>query len=279
MPRGGAGPASPWAMARRLAADARRRLPVLWFAGWCALAISFVLLALAGLDGRTFNGVSVWTKPWKFHLSTGVHLLTLAWCAAMLPDTPARDRAFGRMSAVALACSLFELAYITWRASRGEASHFNLGSPFAGTMYTLMGIGAVMLTACAGWLGWHIGRARDFAFGPVLQRGLALGLMLGFALGTIAGLYLGGQAGHWVGGTPSDAQGLALVGWSRDGGDLRVAHFFGLHAIQALPLAAWLAARRAAPARALRGLNVFAAAYTLLTLFTFVRAVMGRPFI
>lgn len=276
---GAAQPPSTWSTARRLAADARRRLPLLWFAGWGALVIALLLLVLAGLDDRSFNGVSVWTKPWKFHVSVSVHLLTLAWCAAMLPDTPARARSLGRMGLVALACSVFELAYITWRAARGEASHFNQGSLFAIVMYGLMGFGAVALTACAGWLGWHIARARDFAFGPVLQHGLALGLVLGFGLGTVAGLYLGGQTGHWVGGTPSDAPGLPLMGWSRDGGDLRVAHFFGLHAMQVLPLVAWLAARWAAPATALRGLNALATAYAALTVYTFVQAVMGRPFI
>lgn len=277
--RAAAGPVSIGGTARRVAAEARQRLPLLWYAGWGALALSLLLLVLAALDDRSFNGVSVWTKPWKFHVSVGLHLLTLAWCAALLPDTPARARALGRMSGVALACAVFELVYITWRAARGEASHFNQGSAFAGTMYTLMGIGAVLLTACAGWLGWHIARARDFAFGPVLQRGLGLGLMLGFALGTVAGMYLGGQTGHWVGGTPSDAQGLAIVGWSRDGGDLRVAHFFGLHAMQVLPLVAWVAARRAAPAVALHSLHAFTVAYTLFTAFTFVQAVMGRPLV
>jgi len=271
--------ASAWSAARQLAGQARRRFPWLWLGGWAAVAMSFVLLAVGALDARTFNGVSVWTKPWKFHLSVGLHLLTLAWCAALLRDTPGRERAMRGLSAVAVACAVFELGYITWRAARGEASHFNTGDAVSGALYALMGLGAVLLTGCAGVLGVWIARARDFAHGPVLQRGLVIGLLMGWALGTLAGGYLSAQPGHWVGGTPSDLQGLPLVHWSRDGGDLRVPHFFGLHAMHVLPVAAWLAARLVAPASALCSVNALALAYAAFTVFTFAQAVSGRPFV
>ncbi|KJV10327.1 hypothetical protein VZ95_05735 [Elstera litoralis] len=65
-------------------------------------------------------------------------------------------------------------------------------------------------------------------------------MILGGVLGGITGIWMGGQPGHWVGGIASDAGGLPIVGWARDGGDLRVAHFFGLHLMQALPLLALL---------------------------------------
>ncbi|MCP5271113.1 MAG: hypothetical protein H6932_07755 [Burkholderiaceae bacterium] len=261
------------------AATARSRTPWLWWSGWAALALTLPLLVLLVVDGRSFNGVSVWLKPWKFHLSVGVHLLTLALVAAALSDAPGRQRALGRLSAVAVVTGVFELAYITWRASRGEASHFNVADPMAGLLYGLMGVGAVLLTGCAGMLGWWVARDRRFASGPVLQRGLALGLLAGWLLGTLTGAVVSAQSGHWVGGTPSDAGGLPLLGWSRDGGDLRVAHFFGLHAMHVLPLVAWAMARWLPPRRALPAVTLFTVAYTGWTLFTLLAAWRGQPLV
>lgn len=283
----GALPGSPAAEARPgmartaagLALAARQRLPLLWWGGWAVLALSVPLLWLALTTEARFNGVSVWTKPWKFHVSVGLHLLTLAWFAAMLPATPSRERALSRMGLLAVACGVLELAYIGWRASRGEASHFNVGTPVAAVLYGLMGLGAVLLTACAGWLGWHIGRSADFAHGPVLKRGVAVGLVLGCVLGTLAGAYLSAQSGHWVGGNASDAQGLPVLGWARDGGDLRVAHFFGLHAMHGLPVLAWLAARQLPVAAARRAVDAAALAWVLLTGLVFAQAVRGQPFL
>jgi hypothetical protein len=268
-----------WQRLRARAAEARHRLPWLWYGGWAALLLSLPLAGLAWADDRMLLGVSVWSKPWKFHVSIAIHLLTLAWLATYLHPTPQRARAFERLSAVALACTVFELAYITWRAARGEPSHFNVGSPFAGVMYTLMGVGAVMLTGCAGVLGLWLARASDFAHGPVLQRGLALGLLLGCVLGTLTGAYVSAQPGHAVGGVPGDGAAVLVLNWSLVFGDLRVAHFVGLHAMQAIPMVAWLAAQRLATPTALHAVHAFAAGHVALTVTTFAQALRGQSFV
>jgi general L-amino acid transport system permease protein len=145
--------------------------------------------------------------------------------------------------------------------------------------------GLAVLGAVAGGVGaWAWARLARAHFQRTGQtRAVALpGLgfvLLGCVLGTLAGAYLSAQTGHWVGGSLSDAQGLPVVGWSRDGGDLRVAHFFGLHAMQALPLVAWAAAQLRATRTGVHITHASAVACVALTAFTFIQALRGQPFI
>jgi hypothetical protein len=62
--------------------------------------------------------------------------------------------------------------------------------------------------------------------------------------------------------------GLPVTGWSADHGDLRVAHFVGMHGLQVLPLLAWwVGRRRPAPDERTQRNLVFAMAASYLALF------------
>lgn len=249
---------------------------------WMRTAYGFVILmticaVCALFDDRTFNGVSVWSKPFKFSLSIAVYFATLAWFVPLLPHGYIESRKGRWLTLIPVACAVFEIAYIALQASRGEASHFNNASLFYSVMYGFMGIGAVTLVSICLWMGVVILRHRGAANPYALAVGV--GLVLTFLLGGGFGGYLGGQTSHWVGGTQSDANGIWLMKWSRDGGDLRVAHFFGMHAMQVLPsIAAVLPAR--APRRMAVGFVIAAAcAYAALCVYAFVGALKGVPFL
>jgi len=261
----------------RVPAELLGRQPVL---AWYGL-ILIVLLVPAGvvllLDGRTLDGVNVWAKPMKFLASVSLFSLTMAWFYGYLP-AERRRAAIPRLIVWTLvATGTFEIAYIAWQAGHGEASHFNQSTPFHAVMYALMGAAALVLTATAPALAREIARHGDRGLDPAFRLAVVLGLVLTFVLGATEGVYMSAQPGHGVG-VPAGDLGLPVVGWSTTGGDLRVAHFLGIHAQQVVPFVGALLAHLL-PGRAAPAVWGFAAAYGLVTAFVFVQALAGLPLI
>jgi hypothetical protein len=264
----------------------RKASAALFWVGLALLALSIPTLALTLLDSRQLQGVSVWLKPFKFQISTGVYLLTLALFMVWLPAQALRTKKARYVVWGAVISGLFEVAYITVQGSLGLASHYNLSSRFFANMYTLMGIGAVVLASASLVLGILIARSRDYELPAALKLAVVLGLILTFVIGTGFGGYLSAQrAGHWVGGVLSDSGGLPLVKWSRTGGDLRVAHFFGIHAMHFIPafafalhLAGLKQMVQMTQTRAVKAAWIFAIAFTGFCTWTFVQALRGLPF-
>ncbi|MEQ8857417.1 MAG: hypothetical protein RIC56_02105 [Pseudomonadales bacterium] len=241
------------------------------------LALAAASLVLMSVDERLLQGVSVWTKPFKFQLSLAVYFLTLAWFASLLGDGYFRTWRGRLMTWIPIFWAAAEVAYITWQGAIGETSHFNRTTPFHAIAYSLMGLGAVTLVSVCLWMALEIlvatrGRRRSPYVWAVVS-----GLALTFALGGGFGGYLGNQSGHWVNAPATDAGGLWLFGWTREGGDLRAAHFFGMHAMQVLPLIGWLLARRLSRPAALTGVGLVSLVYAAFTTFVFFQAIAGRP--
>lgn len=219
--------------------------------------------ALSFLDARLISGVGAWEKPEKFFLSLLVHAVTLAWALSLLPK-PARG--VKTASWIFVFAAWAEMAYIIFRASRGELSHFNTSTLAAAILYPLMGIGAVSLVVTSAFIGWRIWQQRGE---NLLREATGVGLMLGAAVGLFAGAFLSSHTSHWIGGDLTDATGLPFFHWSTTGGDLRVAHFIGLHITQAMPFAALGGSRTL----------VYGVAFLMVIAMagTFAMAVMGIP--
>jgi hypothetical protein len=240
--------------------------------------------ALAYLvDTRTLNDINIWTKPIKFQLSLALLMATILVLLPLLTHAWRASRTI-RWSAAAMAfASTFETAYIVVQSARGRGSHYFVEVPIEAAMYRLMGLGAVTLVAAAFIVGFAILRSSQAQENRGLRLGAAVGLMLGAVLTLVtAGALSAGafapEIGHWIGGDRSDASGIPLVGWSTTGGDLRVAHFFATHLMQALPMLGFLA-DRVWPASA-RGIVFGGAAFgTLAVAATFLQAAKGYPFL
>jgi hypothetical protein len=258
--------------------DLFRREPVLM--AFAAVLAAMMVPSFAGLliDMRTFNGINVWIKPLKFQSSGALFLLTLALFWPFL-DAEQRERKSVRFAAWFIGvCLLLEILYITYRASLAEASHFNRTSAINIALYAWMGVTILAATIMSGWIGWLILNARDKIASPGLRYAIGVGLLAGTILGSLTAVYMSAQTGHWVGGVQNDTNGSFFFGWSRSGGDLRVAHFIGLHAMQGIPLIG-LFASRYAPNNVRPIVLTSTAIWTLVTIATFVQAVMGRALI
>ena len=254
--------------------ELHRRQPVLAaFAFLMLAAMAPTLLAMV-LEERTFNGINVWIKPFKFELSTAVHMATLALFWPYIDARLSTGRGLRTAAWVVAGIFVFEVGYIAYRASLAEGSHFNESTPAAGLLYTAMGIAIVIVIAITVWIGIQVLRSSEGGISPTLRLAIGIGLIVGSLLGAISGGYMSSQYGHWVGGVATDAGGLPVFHWSRTGGDLRVAHFVGLHAMQGLPLIGWLV--RGSPSGRVW---VYGAALVWIggTAAVFIQALWARP--
>ncbi|MEM8766643.1 MAG: hypothetical protein AAGE43_04315 [Pseudomonadota bacterium] len=250
------------------------------FTGWALFygGLGAMTLMFGLLDLRTLDGVPVWSKPTKFNLSLVFYFLTLAWLAPLLGAEYFRSP-FGRLlTALPIFAAALEMSYIIFQAARGEPSHFNVSTTFHAVAYSIMGFGAAVMVGVCAFMGarilWiHRARLTPYVFGA------GFGLLLTCLLGGGFGSYLGSQAGHAVAVEMSDATRLPLTGWVQNGGDLRVAHFFGMHAMQLVPLAGWLLGICVSSRQ--RGLlltAVVALVYSAVALVTFLQALTAEPF-
>ena len=239
-----------------------------------------LVFTMCGLvaDRRVITGAPAWLKPAKFALSTMIAAWSFAFCIASTRIWPRVTRALD----MALATGLFiEIALIDIQAARGTTSHFNVATPLDGAVWAVMGVSILCI-----WLAMLLLTVVLFrqpyaspAWGWSLRLGMVLAL-IGTGSGGLmtvpnsqhlAEAHVSGRlptvGAHTVG-APDGGPGLPVTGWSADHGDLRVAHFLGMHGLQVLPLLAWwIGRRRIAGEERTQVKLIFAIAASYLALF------------
>jgi len=257
-------------------AELQRRQPLL-----AGVALVFVLalipvLIAQQIDPRTVNGINVWIKPAKFLLSLALYYATLAWFFGLLSPEARRSRGARYVVVAPIVAGVLEMVWLVAAAMHGVPAHFNVGDPVWRAAYLMGGAGSLVLVSAMAVQGTLIARDRSVPAHPAYRRAVVLGSWLGAVATLLVAGYLSSRTGHWVGGPHTDADGLPILGWARQGGDLRPAHFLALHLQQLLPLAGWLIAR-SGMARPLRLVDAVAALSVLAVAAVFVQALLGVP--
>ncbi|GAA2190034.1 hypothetical protein [Micromonospora lupini] len=246
---------------------------------------ALAVVATVGIlvDPRVLTGAPIWLKPFKFAVSFVLYGATLAWMLSLLPR---RSRIAERAVLVIVAVAVLENVWLVGQVLRGQTSHFNSSTPLNTALFAAMGAAITVLFFAHLVIGIVvlIRRIPDRVAATAVGWGLGLSL-----LGMLAAVPMAlpmqdpgieGISGAHSVGVADGGPGLPVVGWSTTGGDLRIGHFVGLHALQALPILAILLTRFATRLDArtrVRLLVIAGGAYGVLTVLLTWQALRGQP--
>jgi hypothetical protein len=218
----------PWSGPGAVLAEAMSRQRTLTLLALLMLAALVPTVLALGLDGREIRGVNVWVKPLKFMAALALFSFSTAWFIGLLPPARRHTGAIRFVVAAIVGAGVLEVGYIALQSALGQASHYNLDDLLHMALFQAMGAGALLLCATQGVLAVQISRHARADVDPAWRMAVVRGLWLTLLLGAGAGALLGGMPAP-------DGMGLPVTGWHA-GGDLRPAHFLGMHAQQFLPL-------------------------------------------
>jgi hypothetical protein len=208
------------------------RSPLIAASLLCCVGLCISLI-LWQVDNREWLGVNVWIKPVKFFSSIAIYLSTLHFYIGWIEGHP---RLKQRLAWFAILSMSIELLCIVLQSARGVGSHFNTALPLDGLIYGVMGVFAFAQIPLAAILFFYLWK-HSVPLAPNMRVGIFWGLSV-FLLGCVQAGFMASGSGHSVGG--SGGASLPFLGWSLEYGDLRVAHFVGLHGLQIFALLGFL---------------------------------------
>ena len=225
------------------------------------------------IDDRTLMGVNVWIKPIKFFISTGIYIATVGYLITFYPYSNRKKNFIRNIVSFSL---VLEVGIIVYQAARGVQSHYNISTQSDALLFSMMGF----------FIGINVIIMVLFVIDTIrlklkTSKSVQWAILLGWVVVVLAS-WIGGQMisqmAHNVGVADGGA-GLPLVNWSTTGGDLRIAHFFGLHSIQIIPLFAVLISTKwkASSGKQILAVTIFSLLFATLVGFTFYQAKQGMP--
>jgi hypothetical protein len=242
---------------------------ILFWLGSLHFLVFVLLLLYYPFNNTIVLGINSVIKPMKFALSIGIYAWTMAILLHYVQDVDKVQL----YSWVAFVTMSFEQWAITRQALRGELSHFNQQS----VLFPLMGIAIFTVTLWTAYMTYVFIQQKTYNLSPTMVLSIKIGLIY-FVVFSLFGGYIVRSQGHTVG-APDGGEGLWLLNWSQFFGDLRVAHFFGIHSLQVIPLFALCMERFSSEAFSFRAVVVFSVVYLMYVLYTLAQGLMGVPFL
>ncbi|GAB4034152.1 hypothetical protein [Spirosoma gilvum] len=243
----------------------KKRNALLYYFGWLCLIGTFVCAILALTTNVQVLGINAFSKPMKFFVSITLFCWTMAWYTGYLGQT----RNVTIYSWVVIVAMTIEMIIITGQAALGKLSHFNLNSPLDTALFNVMGIAITVMAIWTGYIGYLFFRIHSNSLATSYLWAIRIGILI-FVVFAFEGFIMATQLSHTVG-APDGGSGLPITNWSMRYGDLRIAHFFGMHALQFIPLFGYYIARR--PLQVF----LFAVLYTGAVTFLLLEALKGQP--
>jgi len=258
--------------------------PLLSRLGWALLAAVPLFAALAALFSATAvpgtaATVNPWIKPIKFSLSFSTYASTISVLLLTLKIPRWPLNLVRRTIAVSVALEIFSLGMQAWRSAYPHTGSALLDGPLSQLTNSMV----MANTAIVCWMLvlYFANRVRTDKVDRPTVSAVRYSIVI-FLAGNAIGGYMLARGSHTVGAADNSAPGLPFVNWSTIAGDLRIAHFIAIHAIQIVPLFAYVLSQMA-PVPAVRYRKFAVAALSLLVGgtvgATFVQAAMGRPLI
>jgi hypothetical protein len=244
----------------------KARNETLFYFGAINLFLAILFLVLSKTTTIEVSGVNAWYKPLKFSLSIFIYSCTMAWYCYYLPSFNIN---LFNWSIIALFG--FEIIYIAFQAAKGEMSHYNSSTPVYSFLFSMMAFAASAATIYTAYIGVLFFKNHFLELPEYYVWAIRLGIVL-FVIFSFQGFLMGSRLSHTVG-SADGAVGIPILGWSTQYGDLRIAHFVGMHALQVLPLLSFYLLKNT------KAVVLVSLLYALLAVYTLVLSLQGRSLV
>jgi hypothetical protein len=243
----------------------KQKNELLYYFGWLCVFGSVITAVLTQTTSTEVLGINAYIKPMKFFISTVLFVWTFGFYMQYL-NFPAAIKIFNWVTIMGLG---FELIAITMQAAKGKLSHFNISTSFDALLFSSMAAAITIVMLAALYIGILFFVQKSFEVSMIIIWSIRLSIII-TVIFAFEGFAMGAMLKHTVGAADGTA-GLPIVNWSKSHGDLRIAHFLGLHAIQIVPLFCYYLAKNTWQ------VIVISFIYLLIVTATLIRAIIGKP--